>query len=422
MKLSTLIAALLVVLTLSACGRSISTAPDAPGASAVPADRTPQSSESPESSGIRTVPPVEEQKRVLEASRSLWAFDEGPYDPDWFYAFTDLDHNGLLEVLAASTQGSGVFTYVHYYEVLPDGSGVRNLYHADVEIEGPDDWPEIVLESLPCYYDRAANRYYYVCANLIRDSAAHSITQLAALCLADGKAEWESLASKDVRWTEDGEQVSYTDGAGKPISEEDYQSAAERRFAGMERSELRLEWIAVTRSQNEPERQDGERFETLIQIEGMEETVQYEHIRNNAVGIAMDYDFERFRRQSDLDRECFISVWDAYDAPENYLEVTYSAEDAETAAETARKALSQEYDLLESTRELARAGSCIRIEASVIKGTNHMADQLQAVYIIPAPDGCRVVTAHYAAEGAEGFGRRFSYMLNTLEVVDRNGE
>ena len=50
-----------------------------------------------------------------------------------------------------------------------------------------------------------------------------------------------------------------------------------------------------------------------------------------------------------------------------------------------------------------------------------MPDLLQMVYIIPAPDGCRVATAHYSIESAEGFGRRFSYILNTLVVIDRNG-
>ena len=83
---------------------------------------------------------AEEQRRILEDNRSLWTFDQEDYSPDWYYAFTDLDHNGLLEVLAASTQGSGMFTYAHFYEVLPDGSGIKNLYHADEEVEGPDDW------------------------------------------------------------------------------------------------------------------------------------------------------------------------------------------------------------------------------------------------------------------------------------------
>ena len=195
---------------------------------------------------VPTLPSVEEQRRILEQNRSLWAFDEGDYTPDWYYTFTDLDHNGLLEVISASTQGSGIFTYVHFYEVLPDGSGVKNLYHADVEIEGPDDWPEIIRDALPCYYDRAADRWYYVCANDIRDGAAHSMSQLAALCLKDGVAEWEYLASVDIQWTEAGEQKTYKDSAGNPISEQDFDSAVERRFAGMEQSELKLEWTAVT--------------------------------------------------------------------------------------------------------------------------------------------------------------------------------
>ena len=51
-----------------------------------------------------------------------------------------------------------------------------------------------------------------------------------------------------------------------------------------------------------------------------------------------------------------------------------------------------------------------------------MPPQLQMVYIIPADDGCRVVTAHYAIEGAEGFGRRFHYFMDTFEVIPCQGE
>ena len=136
----------------------------------------------------------------------------------------------------------------------------------------------------------------------------------------------------------------------------------------------------------------------------------------------MDYDYELFVRRSESDRECFLSIWDDPEKPENYLELTYSAEDADTAAASVRAALSEEYDLLESSRVFERAGSCIRIEASELKGTGRMADQLQAVYIIPAADGCRVAAAHFSIEAAEGFGRRFSYMLNTLSVLDGNGK
>ena len=167
-----------------------------------------------------------------------------------------------------------------------------------------------------------------------------------------------------------------------------------------------------------PERQDGERFEAVIILEGMEETVKYEHIRNEALGFEMDYDYESFARHSESDRERIVSAWDDLENPENYLEVTYSAEDADTVAAAVRENLSQTYDLLEETRELECAGECLYIEASVLKGTKTMADQLQSVFIIPSSDGCFVATAHFAAEAAEGFGRRFNYMLQTFSAID----
>ena len=178
--------------------------------------------------------------------------------------------------------------------------------------------------------------------------------------------------------------------------------------------DMLFEWVPVNPA---PVREDGERFETTIMIEGMEETVQYEHIVNEALGFEMDYDYESFERYSDPAQECFLSVWDGPGNPENFLEVMHRAEDAETVAATVRAELSGEYDLTESTRELERAGECIYIEASVLKGTNNMADHLQMVYIIPTADGCIVATVHCAAEAAEGFARRFNYMINTISAI-----
>jgi len=167
------------------------------------------------------------------------------------------------------------------------------------------------------------------------------------------------------------------------------------------------------------EKLDGERFEAVIILEGMEETVQYEHFRNEALGFEMDYDYENFERRSESDRECFVSVYDDPNNPENYLEVTRSAEDAETAAASICKALSKDYDISRNDSfALERAGSCIRIDASADVGGLTMPDYLQMVYIIPAADGCRIATAHYYIVGAEGFGRRFAYMMQTFSAID----
>ena len=165
-------------------------------------------------------------------------------------------------------------------------------------------------------------------------------------------------------------------------------------------------------------RQNGERFEAVIMLEGMEETVGYEHIRNDAIGFEMDYDYENFVRQTDSDRESFVSNWDDPNHPENYLEVKSSPLDAEAAAASIAETLSQTYDIgRDDAFQLARAGRCIRIDASADVGGQTMPEHLQMVYILPASDGCRIATAHYVIEGSEGYGRRFGYLMNTFSVI-----
>ncbi len=163
---------------------------------------------------------------------------------------------------------------------------------------------------------------------------------------------------------------------------------------------------------------DGERFEAVIMIEGMEETVRYEHIRNEAAGFEMDYDYEQFERRSEPGLERFVSRYDDSGHPENYLEVKYSPENADAAAASVSETLSKDYDITRETVMLDGAGSCIRINASEAKGGKGTPDLLQAVYIIPAADSCIVAATHYTFESAEGFGVRFRNMLQTLAFID----
>ncbi len=159
---------------------------------------------------------------------------------------------------------------------------------------------------------------------------------------------------------------------------------------------------------------DGERFDSIIILEGMEETVHYEHIVNDVIGFEMDYDYESFVRKSDADRECFISVYDDVNSPENYLEVTCSSDDAETVAGALEKELSEEYDVTRYEMQLDNVGNCIEITASEDKNTHGTADMMQFAYIIPRDDGCLIARTHMYFEASEGFGRRFNYMLNTI--------
>ena len=169
--------------------------------------------------------------------------------------------------------------------------------------------------------------------------------------------------------------------------------------------------------QIDSERQVGERFTGTIVIEGFEETVHYEHIRNDTVGIEMDYDYESFVRRSEPDRERFISAYDDLDHPEIYLEVTRSSENPDTITVSISKALSNDYEVGNDSVELDMAGTCVRLDASSDK-TGHTPDFMQAVYIIPAADGCRIATIHYTCDSADGFGVRFRHIINSIIVLN----
>ncbi len=167
----------------------------------------------------------------------------------------------------------------------------------------------------------------------------------------------------------------------------------------------------------ESERQVGERFTGTVVIEGFEETVQYEHIRNDTVGIEMDYDYESFIRKSEPNRERFISAYDDLDHPEIYLEVTRSSESPDAVSASISEALSNDYDVGKDSVTLDQAGPCIRLDASSDK-TGHTPDFMQAVYIFPAADGCRIATIHYTFDSADGFGVRFRHIINSIIVID----
>lgn len=169
-------------------------------------------------------------------------------------------------------------------------------------------------------------------------------------------------------------------------------------------------------------RQDGERFEAVVMLEGMEETVGLEHAVSETIGFALDYEYEALDRRTEADRECFVSHYEDPEDPWNYLEIRYDTGNAELVASAVKATLSGVYDTVTLEEDvLDRAGACLRVDASGAGDDSVPAGSLQTVYIIPAGDGCLVAAAHCTWESAEGFGATFSQIMNTLSLIERRG-
>ena len=189
-----------------------------------------------------------EQRALIERSRAVWQPDLS--NETWFSAITDLDHNGRLEVLTASLQGTGLFTWVKVWEVNANGTGLNPC--PDNTREG-EAWPDIIKDTITSYRDSVSGRYTYVCEDMMRDGAAHYWTGLDSFCLENGRIELRTLASKDELYdNQGGSSIRYFNENGTEISMDDYSSMERNSFAGQEQGTLTLSWTQLEAQPTHP--------------------------------------------------------------------------------------------------------------------------------------------------------------------------
>jgi len=232
-RILTILAALLCSLVLTSCaGKKAETVhvPDpipTPVPTAAPATPAPMSDA--------------DQRVLIERFRGLWEPDLS--HETWFSAITDLDHNGRLEVLVASLQGTGLYTWVNCYEV---NETYTNLNHCPDDAQEGQAWPDIIKDSITFYHDPATGRYTYVCEDYLRDGAAHYWTGLMSFCLTDSHIELRQIASMDEVYTDQNNSTKrYFDEHNAETTEATYLSAEQRVFAGQQKGTLTLIWTQL---------------------------------------------------------------------------------------------------------------------------------------------------------------------------------
>lgn len=234
--------ALLAVLGLAACGLTA-----VPAATAAP---TPVPEPTP-------ALPYEEQRARIESLRTVWdGADE--FMDTWYYTFTDLDGNGRMEIVTASCQGTGLYTYLKAWELSEDFSTLIPCEATPEYPEGPDPWPDLIRDSLPCYTDPSSGRRYYVCEDVTRDGAARYYNALWSVSLHDGAFERTLLATEEIVYTDAYNAyptVTCLSADGNPITEQEYETWPVRVFGRFKRSDLSLDWTQVDFSW--PETDDG---------------------------------------------------------------------------------------------------------------------------------------------------------------------
>ncbi len=216
---------------------SVAVVPDEPAA------ETEQAAE-PEKSGMTE----EVQKAFIMDRYDSWAAPWQNGTEDWYYTFTDLDHNGRLELITASLQGSGLFTYADVWEMNEDFS---DLVSCTDNLGEGGSYPDIITEAVNCYHDEAADLYYYLFDDVVRSGMAEHWLGKTVLCLHDGVVEITVICSEyDVSEDPEAEPtVTYSDGEGNALTKEEFEQAVANWAVGKTMDDYTFAWKEV-RSQD----------------------------------------------------------------------------------------------------------------------------------------------------------------------------
>ena len=186
----------------------------------------------------------------------------------WYYAVTDLDHNGRVELLAATTTDDGENdARLKAWEVSEDRNTLSSLKLAfDLDQDGTltqnDEFFNLMTDSADTYYDEANHATYYVftnfadlCEDLTGEEATaaggtHSdmaITFTCGISKYNDTINAGTLGLKVVETIDKGTpQVTCVDKNKNPLSDDQLLNIGYTTFSGLQRSNTSFDWFKAS--------------------------------------------------------------------------------------------------------------------------------------------------------------------------------
>ena len=148
---------LCITLSLCACTGKADVAPAVSAAPEPVKSAEPTASETP----AAVLPSETEQLALIANLLSIWECKldyESSYDY-YRYAVTDLDANGRLEIFAAITQGTGIYTSGRFFELSESGD---TLIEYPLSANEYSFLPEVTVSKTVKYTDSAKSETHYI--------------------------------------------------------------------------------------------------------------------------------------------------------------------------------------------------------------------------------------------------------------------
>ena len=165
----------------------------------------------------------------------------------WFYAVTDLNHDGSLELIAASQHPSDRSTNLKLWETSKDH---KSLVECSVEKDAEESFPDIMTDSMDTFHVKADDSWNYLFYDNIVLSDMEVYTSKSAFKLKDGVISYESFAVEHTVVENGVKTTTHTDNDGNEISPEQYNASGIAAFPDAERRNTSFEWLTAEDAKN----------------------------------------------------------------------------------------------------------------------------------------------------------------------------
>ena len=159
----------------------------------------------------------------------------------WYYTVADLNHNGLLEFIAACQHPQDRSTNLKIWEVSADR---KALTECSLDIEADESFPDILTDTADTYHNTQTDTWSYVLNDNIVLSNTEVYAVKTAVTMKDGVVRYNPFAIEHTVIDDNNfRSVSHTDMNGMAISPEQFNASASNALAGAERSNTAFEWL-----------------------------------------------------------------------------------------------------------------------------------------------------------------------------------
>lgn len=180
---------------------------------------------------------AENKKRWLDSFLAM-NFTEA----EAYVCVCDLDNNSRLEVITATTQGSGIYTTSIWAEVMADYQSVLQAFNNMDEISEPD----IIKDTVDCFINPETDERYYTFVDTIRASGDYSLSTIGFLSYKNRTVDFTRLAGC-TSIAENPSDLSkrtytYADNNANIITKKEFDSSVETHLKDCEKHTATFNW------------------------------------------------------------------------------------------------------------------------------------------------------------------------------------